>query len=92
MLRFSTHGQFGVVLFSFMVASKIEFKQKADDKAYLWSSDANGCEINDANKEREQSITILKMMSLLILIKSSIIENILIIFNFNFHGKRIYSC
>ncbi|EOI4207197.1 molecular chaperone HtpG, partial [Campylobacter jejuni] len=47
-------GQFGVGFYSaFMVASKIEVlsKKALDDKAYLWSSDANGYEINDANKE-----------------------------------------
>ncbi|EOI4812121.1 ATP-binding protein, partial [Campylobacter coli] len=47
-------GQFGVGFYSaFMVASKIEVlsKKALDDKAYLWSSDANGYEINDASKE-----------------------------------------
>ncbi|EAK3672833.1 molecular chaperone HtpG [Campylobacter jejuni] len=49
-------GQFGVGFYSaFMVASKIEVlsKKALDDKAYLWSSDANGYEINDANKEEQ---------------------------------------
>ncbi|MFK0426637.1 molecular chaperone HtpG [Campylobacter jejuni] len=55
-------GQFGVGFYSaFMVASKIEVlsKKALDDKAYLWSSDANGYEINDANKEEQgTSITL----------------------------------
>ncbi|EAI3353467.1 molecular chaperone HtpG [Campylobacter jejuni] len=55
-------GQFGVGFYSaFMVASKIEVlsKKALDDKAYLWSSDANGYEINDANKEGQgTSITL----------------------------------
>ncbi|EOH9107889.1 molecular chaperone HtpG [Campylobacter jejuni] len=55
-------GQFGVGFYSaFMAASKIEVlsKKALDDKAYLWSSDANGYEINDANKEEQgTSITL----------------------------------
>ncbi|EAI4335705.1 molecular chaperone HtpG [Campylobacter jejuni] len=55
-------GQFGVGFYSaFMVASKIEVlsKKALDDKAYLWSSDANGYEIDDANKEEQgTSITL----------------------------------
>ncbi|EAI7797721.1 molecular chaperone HtpG [Campylobacter jejuni] len=55
-------GQFGVGFYSaFMVASKIEVlsKKALDDKAYLWSSDTNGYEINDANKEEQgTSITL----------------------------------
>ncbi|EIJ4041664.1 molecular chaperone HtpG [Campylobacter jejuni] len=55
-------GQFGVGFYSaFMVANKIEVlsKKALDDKAYLWSSDANGYEINDASKEEQgTSITL----------------------------------
>ncbi|EAJ8493313.1 molecular chaperone HtpG [Campylobacter jejuni] len=55
-------GQFGVGFYSaFMVASKIEVlsKKALDDKAYLWSSDANSYEINDASKEEQgTSITL----------------------------------
>ncbi|EAI3889439.1 molecular chaperone HtpG [Campylobacter jejuni] len=55
-------GQFGVGFYSaFMAASKIEVlsKKALDDKAYLWSSDANGYEIDDANKEEQgTSITL----------------------------------
>ncbi|RTI92715.1 molecular chaperone HtpG [Campylobacter jejuni] len=55
-------GQFGVGFYSaFMVASKIEVlsKKALDDKAYLWSSDANGYEINDSSKEEQgTSITL----------------------------------
>ncbi|EOH2259834.1 molecular chaperone HtpG [Campylobacter jejuni] len=55
-------GQFGVGFYSaFMVASKIEVlsKKALDDKAYLWSSDANGYEIDDAKKEEQgTSITL----------------------------------
>ncbi|MBC5856859.1 molecular chaperone HtpG [Campylobacter jejuni] len=55
-------GQFGVGFYSaFMVASKIEVlsKKVLDDKAYLWSSDANGYEIEDASKEEQgTSITL----------------------------------
>ncbi|MBZ7963690.1 molecular chaperone HtpG [Campylobacter sp. 2457A] len=53
-------GQFGVGFYSaFMVANKIEVlsKKALDDKAYLWTSDANGYEIEDAKKE-EQGTTI----------------------------------
>ncbi|HEH4436641.1 TPA: molecular chaperone HtpG [Campylobacter coli] len=55
-------GQFGVGFYSaFMVASKIEVlsKKTLDDKAYLWISDANGYEIEDATKEEQgTSITL----------------------------------
>ncbi|EAL6010952.1 molecular chaperone HtpG [Campylobacter coli] len=55
-------GQFGVGFYSaFMVASKIEVlsKKALDDKAYLWISDANGYEIEDAIKEEQgTSITL----------------------------------
>ncbi|EAJ2258478.1 molecular chaperone HtpG, partial [Campylobacter coli] len=55
-------GQFGVGFYSaFMVASKIEVlsKKALDDKAYLWISDANGYEIEDATKEEQgTSITL----------------------------------
>lgn len=55
-------GQFGVGFYSaFMVASKIEVlsKKALDDKAYLWISDANGYEIEDAAKEEQgTSITL----------------------------------
>ncbi|HEG0276786.1 TPA: molecular chaperone HtpG [Campylobacter coli] len=55
-------GQFGVGFYSaFMVASKIEVlsKKALDDKAYLWISDANGYEIEDATKEDQgTSITL----------------------------------
>lgn len=55
-------GQFGVGFYSaFMVASKIEVlsKKALDDKAYLWISDANGYEIEDATKEEQgASITL----------------------------------
>ncbi|EAL5195578.1 molecular chaperone HtpG [Campylobacter coli] len=55
-------GQFGVGFYSaFMVASKIEVlsKKALDDKAYLWISDANGYEIEDATKEGQgTSITL----------------------------------
>ncbi|HDZ5065447.1 TPA: molecular chaperone HtpG [Campylobacter jejuni] len=55
-------GQFGVGFYSaFMVASKIEVlsKKALDNKAYLWSSDANGYEIDDASKEEQgTSITL----------------------------------
>lgn len=53
-------GQFGVGFYSaFMVAEKIEVlsKKALDEKAYLWTSDANGYEIEDATKE-EQGTTI----------------------------------
>ncbi|WP_139451782.1 molecular chaperone HtpG [Campylobacter armoricus] len=49
-------GQFGVGFYSaFMVASKIEVlsKKALDDKAYLWTSDANGYEIEDAKKDEQ---------------------------------------
>lgn len=49
-------GQFGVGFYSaFMVASKIEVlsKKALDDKAYLWTSDASGYEIEDANKNEQ---------------------------------------
>ncbi|MFX3626250.1 molecular chaperone HtpG [Campylobacter sp. LH-2024] len=49
-------GQFGVGFYSaFMVANKIEVlsKKALDDKAYLWTSDANGYEIQDAQKEEQ---------------------------------------
>ncbi len=55
-------GQFGVGFYSaFMVASKIEVlsKKALGDKAYLWISDANGYEIEDATKEEQgTSITL----------------------------------
>ncbi|EAI3850986.1 molecular chaperone HtpG [Campylobacter coli] len=55
-------GQFGVGFYSaFMVASKIEVlsKKALDDKAYLWISDVNGYEIEDATKEEQgTSITL----------------------------------
>lgn len=55
-------GQFGVGFYSaFMVASKIEVlsKKALVDKAYLWISDANGYEIEDATKEEQgTSITL----------------------------------
>ncbi|EFH1315220.1 molecular chaperone HtpG [Campylobacter coli] len=55
-------GQFGVGFYSaFMVASKIEVlsKKALDDKAYLWISDANAYEIEDATKEEQgTSITL----------------------------------
>ncbi|HDZ4993912.1 TPA: molecular chaperone HtpG [Campylobacter jejuni] len=55
-------GQFGVGFYSaFMVANKIEVlsKKALDNKAYLWSSDANGYEIDDASKEEQgTSITL----------------------------------
>lgn len=55
-------GQFGVGFYSaFMVASKIEVlsKKALEDKAYLWSSDANGYDISDASKEEQgTSITL----------------------------------
>ncbi|EAH8850693.1 molecular chaperone HtpG [Campylobacter lari] len=49
-------GQFGVGFYSaFMVTSKIEVlsKKALDDKAYLWTSDASGYEIEDANKDEQ---------------------------------------
>ncbi|MCR8683098.1 molecular chaperone HtpG [Campylobacter sp. LMG 17559] len=49
-------GQFGVGFYSaFMVAFKIEVlsKKALDDKAYLWTSDASGYEIEDANKDEQ---------------------------------------
>ncbi|MBT0824941.1 MULTISPECIES: molecular chaperone HtpG [Campylobacter] len=49
-------GQFGVGFYSaFMVASKIEVlsKKALDNKAYLWTSDASGYEIEDANKDEQ---------------------------------------
>lgn len=49
-------GQFGVGFYSaFMVANKIEVlsRKALDDKAYLWTSDANGYEIEDAKKEEQ---------------------------------------
>ncbi|EAK0202504.1 molecular chaperone HtpG [Campylobacter coli] len=55
-------GQFGVGFYSaFMVASKIEVlsKKALDDKAYLWISDANGYEIEDATKEEQGTSIIL---------------------------------
>ncbi|MCR8687044.1 molecular chaperone HtpG [Campylobacter sp. 1569] len=49
-------GQFGVGFYSaFMVASKIEVlsKKALDNKAYLWTSDASGYEVEDANKDEQ---------------------------------------
>ncbi|MCX2682566.1 molecular chaperone HtpG [Campylobacter sp. MIT 21-1685] len=55
-------GQFGVGFYSaFMVAQKIEVlsKKALDTKAYLWTSDANGYEIEEAQKETQgTSITL----------------------------------
>ncbi|MBM0637648.1 molecular chaperone HtpG [Campylobacter sp. VicNov18] len=55
-------GQFGVGFYSaFMVASKIEVlsKKALDDKAYLWTSDAEGYEIEETKKEEQgTSITL----------------------------------
>ncbi|MBK1972837.1 molecular chaperone HtpG [Campylobacter sp. TTU-622] len=52
-------GQFGVGFYSaFMVAEKIEVltKKALDDKAYLWSSDAKGYEIEEADKQEQGTI------------------------------------
>lgn len=52
-------GQFGVGFYSaFMVAEKIEVlsKKALDDKAYLWTSDAKGYEIEEANKQEQGTI------------------------------------
>lgn len=49
-------GQFGVGFYSaFMVADKIEVlsKKALEDKAYLWSSDASGYEIEEAQKDTQ---------------------------------------
>ncbi|EAJ1118701.1 molecular chaperone HtpG [Campylobacter lari] len=49
-------GQFGVGFYSaFMVADKIEVlsKKALEDKAYVWISDANGYEIEDASKDEQ---------------------------------------
>ncbi|EPE3793149.1 molecular chaperone HtpG [Campylobacter lari] len=57
-------GQFGVGFYSaFMVASKIEVlsKKALDDKAYLWTSDASGYEIEDANKDEQGTCIILHL-------------------------------
>lgn len=55
-------GQFGVGFYSaFMVADKIEVlsKKALENKAYLWSSDANGYEIEEAQKDTQgTSITL----------------------------------
>lgn len=55
-------GQFGVGFYSaFMVANKIEVlsKKALDTKAYLWSSDASGYEIEEAKKQTQgTSITL----------------------------------
>ncbi|MDL0114849.1 molecular chaperone HtpG [Campylobacter felis] len=55
-------GQFGVGFYSaFMVADKIEVlsKKALENKAYLWSSDANGYEIEKAQKDTQgTSITL----------------------------------
>ncbi|MBK1993827.1 molecular chaperone HtpG, partial [Campylobacter novaezeelandiae] len=52
-------GQFGVGFYSaFMVAEKIEVlsKKALDDKAYLWTSDAKGYEIEEVNKQEQGTI------------------------------------
>lgn len=52
-------GQFGVGFYSaFMVAEKIEVlsKKALDNKAYLWTSDAKGYEIEEANKQEQGTI------------------------------------
>ena len=49
-------GQFGVGFYSaFMVASKVEVlsKKALDNKAYLWSSDAKGYELSEADKDTQ---------------------------------------
>ena len=55
-------GQFGVGFYSaFMVADKIEVlsKKALEDKAYLWTSDASGYEIEEAQKDTQgTSITL----------------------------------
>ncbi|EIL6894643.1 molecular chaperone HtpG [Campylobacter upsaliensis] len=55
-------GQFGVGFYSaFMVADKIEVlsKKALENEAYLWSSDANGYEIEEAQKDTQgTSITL----------------------------------
>lgn len=55
-------GQFGVGFYSaFMVAKKIEVlsKKALEDKAYLWTSDASGYEIEEAKRDEQgTSITL----------------------------------
>ncbi|TQR60644.1 molecular chaperone HtpG [Campylobacter troglodytis] len=49
-------GQFGVGFYSaFMVASKVEVlsRKVLDNKAYLWSSDAKGYELSEADKDTQ---------------------------------------
>lgn len=57
-------GQFGVGFYSaFMVADKIEVlsKKALDKKAYLWSSDASGYEIEETKKDEQGTIITLHL-------------------------------